>query len=286
MAESTTIEWTDSTWNPVRGCALVSPGCTNCYAMKVAHRFSGKGEAYAGLTKLTKGGPVWTGQVRELPELLERPLKWKHPRRIFVNSMSDLFHEDVHGDFIDAVLDTVRAAPRHTFQILTKRAARMQAFMRHYKPIPNLWLGVSVEDQARADERIPLLLQTPAAVRWISAEPLLGPIDLRDPPNDMGEPRFSYLERIDGTGPRIDWIVAGGESGPGARPMHPDWVRSLRDQCGASSVPFFFKQWGAWALPIPEDGVPPGACDGRLYLVGKKAAGRHLDGRTHDEYPA
>jgi protein gp37 len=299
MGDKTTIEWTDATWNPVRGCSIVSKGCTNCYAMKQAHRSSGAGGAYEGLTKLTKGGPVWTGAIRELPELLDQPLRWQRPRRIFVNSMSDLFHEDVHGDFIDEVLDVIRrcnyGGVGHTFQILTKRAARMHDFMKYYQPLPNLWLGVSVEDQAAAEERIPLLLQTPAAVRWISAEPLLGPIDLlqithhftalshevfnslyKKEPLNRGQPR-----------PRLDWVVAGGESGPGARPMHPDWARSLRDQCAAAGVAFFFKQWGSWTpycAPLEAEQVQLEGCNMRR--VAKKAAGRQLDGRTHDEYPA
>jgi len=241
--------------------------------------------------------------------------------------MSDLFHEGVPDEFIAQVWQRMAWNQQHIFQILTKRPQRMldwvlehggeavfagereeyeESLKEHGWPLRNVWLGVSIEDQARADERIPLLLQTPAAVRWISAEPLLGPVDLRDPPNDMGEPRFSYLERVDGTGPRLNWVVVGGESGPGARPMHPDWARSLRDQCAAVGTPFFFKQWGAWspewawANAVNVD-VTTGAArnpnahmgprglavqsQDTLFLVGKKAAGRVLDGRTHDEYP-
>lgn len=260
---STKIEWTDETWNPVRGCAIVSKGCTNCYAMKQAHRFSGPGQPYEGLTKLTKGGPVWTGKIRLVPERLDDPLRWKEPRRIFVNSMSDLFHEDVPHEFIARVFATMVEARQHTFQILTKRPARMLEVMKRFVaeneefggelpedvPPRNVWLGVSTEDQAAADERIPLLLQTPAAVRWISAEPLLGPIDLGI--HRYGETVRSYLrlrERGRGgdiqSGVGLDWVVAGGESGPGARPMHPDWARSLRDQCKAAGVAFLFKQWG------------------------------------------
>jgi protein gp37 len=306
MSQSTAIEWTDATWNPVRGCSIVSKGCTNCYAMRQAHRSNRPGGAYEGLTKLTRGGPVWTGAVREVDELLTQPLKWRRPRRIFVNSMSDLFHENVHGDFIDAILDTVARSNHlglgHQFQVLTKRAERMYRFMRHYRPIANLWLGVSVEDQIAADERIPFLLQTPATVRWISAEPLLGPIDLRA--------HHPLRPRDGGAWTMLDWVVVGGESGPGARPMHPDWARALRDQCGEFGIAFFFKQWGAWApytyvnasnghklvrlgytkteeqrervIGGPTEGTEPY----NVRRVGKKAAGRELDGRTHDEYPA
>ncbi len=310
----TSIEWTDETWNPVRGCAIVSKGCTNCYAMRQAHRSNHSGGAYQGLTMMTKAGPVWNGRIRTVPELVREPFTWRRPRRVFVNSMSDLFHEDVPEDFIRAVWCTMADNPRHVFQILTKRPQRMRDWLLKglkisedfvAPPLRNVWLGVSVEDQAAADERIPLLLETPAAVRWISAEPLLGPIDLRDPPNDMGEPRFSYLERVDGEGPRIDWAVIGGESGPGARPMHPAWARSLRDQCAAANVPFFFKQQGAYTYSVPaaHDGDPDvWVCtDGRvgneeqalaggswqgMFRVGKKAAGRLLDHQLHDEYPA
>jgi protein gp37 len=301
------IEWTEATWNPVRGCAIVSPGCTNCYAMKQAHRFSGDGRAYAGLTKLTKGGPVWTGKAREVPELIGQPAQWRAPRRIFVNSMSDLFHEDVSDDFIARVFATMADCPRHTFQILTKRPQRMRQLLLHdlpYEgpewPLKNVWLGVSTEDQVRADERIPLLLETPAAVRWISAEPLLGPVLLDDGVHswltcrqrctaDTEAPCDSFVD-LKHCYRGIDWVVAGGESGPGARPMHPDWARSLRDQCAAAGVPFFFKQWGNWAPCLDSGGHVASdqekLLDGTWLLkVGKKSAGRELDGRTHDEYP-
>jgi protein gp37 len=251
MADRSSIEWTEASWNPVRGCSIVSPGCTNCYAMKQAHRFSGAGKAYAGLTKMSKGGPVWTGAARTVPELLDAPLHWKKPRRIFVNSMSDLFHEDVPTDFIAQVFAVMAEAKRHTFQILTKRAERMQQLLAHdlnYEgpewPLPNVWIGVSVEDQVRADERIPLLLQTPAAVRWISAEPLLGPVLLRrhiDVTRDGTVEGQIFVDHLTG----LDWVVVGGESGPGARPFDIAWARSLRDQCRAAGVPVFIKQIGA-----------------------------------------
>lgn len=305
MSGKTTIEWTNDTWNPVRGCSIVSPGCKHCYAMRQAIRHASKpGAPYHRLVRMSKAGPVWTGEVTMHPELLEWPLRRRKPRRIFVNSMSDLFHDAVSDDFIARVFATMAEAKQHTFQILTKRAERMRQLLKHdlpYEgpewPLPNVWIGVSVEDQKRTYERIPPLLDTPAAVRWISAEPLLGPIELRDEPNDIGEPRFSYLKRVDGEGPRIDWVVAGGESGPKARPMHPVWARSLRDQCAAAGVPFHFKQWGNW---LPEDQDESGRFEPdeqHLHFwpdvprwasihVGKKAAGRVLDGRIHDEYPA
>jgi len=283
MADRSKIEWTEASWNPVRGCSIVSPGCTNCYAMKMAHRFSGKGKAYDGLTKLTKGGPVWTGKVSLHPELLDWPLRRRKPLRIFVNSMSDLFHEDVPDEFIRAVWCTMFDTPQHTYQILTKRPQRMLEYLLPRlsiggiiaKPLDNVWLGVSVEDQARADERIPLLLQTPAAVRWISAEPLLGPISFEGCWVEYADPAIheNWLERL-------DWIVVGGESGPGARPMQLDWVRSLRDQCHAVGTPFFLKQLGRWPIATKDEGYPwaqlhddAGAPIGEWGLDGKSRKG-------------
>jgi protein gp37 len=258
----TKIEWTNTTWNPVRGCSIVSKGCTNCYAMKQAHRFSGHGMPYEGLTQLTKGGPVWTGKVRTVPEVLDAPLRWKKPRRIFVNSMSDLFHEDVGWDFIDEVFGVMATAPQHTFQVLTKRPRRMLEFVASLSrtpsvrnglvpwPLPNVWLGVSVEDQAAADERIPLLFQMPAAVRFLSMEPLLGPVDLEHLPSHSGIGR--HLDALNNGGcqdadvsARIDWVIVGGESGPGARPFEIPWARSIVQQCKAADVAVFVKQLGA-----------------------------------------
>lgn len=211
MGDKTKIEWTDASWNPVVGCSIVSPGCTNCYAMGQAARIercaAGAGQAthYAGLTQPSKAGPVWTGKLALAPDhILTAPLRWKKPRRVFVNSMSDLFHEDVPDEWIDRVFAVMALAPRHTFQVLTKRAKRMRIYLDQRTdnraeeigvamraiagtsdepglielPLPSVWLGVSAEDQKRADERIPDLLATPAAVRFVSAEPLLGPIDL------------------------------------------------------------------------------------------------------------
>ena len=258
---ATTIEWTDTVWNPVRGCSLVSAGCANCYAMKQAHRFSGKGKPYEGLTELGPQGPRWTGKVRLVPDVLEAPLHWRQPRRVFVNSMSDLFHEDVPDEFIDRVWGIMSLAPRHTYQILTKRPERMLAVVsklvaRHACrdgsdwPLPNVWLGVSVENQQTADERIPLLLQTPAAVRFVSAEPLLGAIDLCR----YCAPNFPC------DWPGLDWVIVGGESGPKARPCYMAWILSIKDQCQAAGVPVFIKQLGSqprgWCAAIPHGDEP------------------------------
>ena len=308
MGDKTKIQWTDATWNPLRGCSRVSDGCRNCYAESVAHRFSGPGMPYEGLTRIVNGRPTWTGEVRMIPELLDQPLRWRKPRRIFVNSMSDLFHENVPDEFIYRVLMTIAHADRHAFQILTKRPERMRKIMQEWgnmigEPPRNAWLGVSVENQAAADERIPLLLDTPAAVRWLSAEPLLEATDVsrwlrpRQRPNADGyggdcSPGWTTDFTV------LDWIVAGGESGPHARPTHPEWMRSLRDQCKAAGVRFFFKQWGEW---IPGSQTSDtgnqtalvGACQHghrwdngtHSWRIGKKAAGRRLDGVPHDEYP-
>ena len=283
MADKTGIEWTDKTWNPVRGCSMVSEGCRNCYAMRFAHRWP---KLYGGLTDSTQR---WTGDVRLVPEMLDAPLHWRKPRRIFVNSMSDLFHEAVPSQFIADCFGVMEKAKQHTFQILTKRPERLEEVMRLFcygVPLPNVWLGVSVEDQATADERIPLLLETPAAVRFVSYEPALGPVDF--------ETWLNY-GRLGEKWDSINWLIAGGESGPHARPAHPDWFRSVRDQCLAAQVPFFFKQWGEWCGFEDAGKHYVGAVlkerthswpNGRVsYRVGKKAAGRLLDGREWNEYP-
>jgi protein gp37 len=310
MASKSNIEWTGHTWNPFAGCAVLSPGCTNCYAMKMAARLDAMGQAlYKGLTKQTKAGAVWRGTVRANPDALLAPLKRKKPTTYFVNSMSDLFYEKFSDELIDRVFAVMALCPQHTFQVLTKRAERMREYVfdGHLRPrltaarrvnllrgigcgdpdaelqwpLPNVWLGVSTERQQEADQRIPHLLQTPAAVRFISAEPLLGPLTI------------SYLEWA-----RLDWVIVGGESGPHARPMHPDWVRSLRDQCEAVGVPFFFKQHGEWLSCTDDNGQisyggdrvhtwggPDIGGDGACYRVGKKAAGRLLDGIEHNAMP-
>jgi len=235
VSEKSAIEWTDSTWNPVTGCTKVSPGCRHCYAETFAERWRGvRGHAYEQGFDLR----IW-------PDRLRKPLSWKKPRMIFVNSMSDLFHERVAEEFVKSVFEVMGEASWHTFQVLTKRADRLAALAPCLDWPPNVWMGVSIESERylwRADR-----LQTvPAAVRFLSAEPLLGPIDNVD---------------LDG----LDWVIAGGESGPGARPMDPAWVRTLRDLCRDAGVPFFFKQWGG---------------------VQKKKNGRTLDGRTWDQMPA
>lgn len=346
--QSTAIEWTDATWNPVRGCSRVSEGCRNCYAERVAHRFSGPGQPYEGLTQIVNGRAAWTGKVQLVEKHLLDPLGWKpvweefgsltdggrackqqRPRRIFVNSMSDLFHENVPDEWIAKIVAITIRAHWHVYQVLTKRPGRMRALLfsvdfwrlvnaqiqadlggvASWKGLPdNVHLGVSVEDQKSADERVPLLLQTPAAVRFLSAEPLLAAIDLTRISQGancwvdvLNAKWFSYhaiggkLTRPSYFG-KLDWVIAGGESGPGARPMHLEWARSLRDQCIGADVPFFFKQWGEWS-PTP---VPGPAWMERArrpenwrewpdlswsHRKGKKAAGALLDGREWKEFP-
>ncbi|MGK2897243.1 MAG: DUF5131 family protein [Burkholderiaceae bacterium] len=323
MSDHTAIEWTDATWNVITGCSVVSAGCKNCYAMKLAGTRLQHHPSRAGLTQPSAAGPVWNGQVRFNMQWLEQPLGWKRPRQIFVCAHGDLFHEAVPDQWIADVFGVMHAAPWHTFQVLTKRAARMRALLSspafvdlveesaalhtHAEvvlPLPNVWLGVSVEHQGAADERIPELLATPAAVRWISAEPLLGPIALWRVNYGGGFFVNVLLEQNTEdviVQPALDWVVAGGESGRAARPMHPDWARSLRDQCAMAGVAFHFKQWGEWAphdlggemrdgtavllhaLGNPEGHFRRG--DVFVERVGKRKAGRLLDGRTHDDYP-
>lgn len=394
MPGKSEIEWTDKTWNPVTGCTKVSPGCRNCYAETLTRRWAGK--EFVPWTAKAQGE---AGQpaVTLRPDRLEQPLKWRKPQRIFVNSMSDLFHEDVPDEFIAQTFVTMMLAKDHTHQILTKRADRMsdlvprlKALMRdvmyqaiksydnggpepwffrrqgrHHGaprdywierwyndhtendpknphldwrnwPLRNVWLGVSVENQRYADERIPLLLQTPAAVRFISAEPLLGPVDLtridygwqleatlRDykawrghapvelEPSERHPKGTAFLDILNGywddgwdvgkDAERLDWVIVGGESGPKARPMHPDWVRSLRDQCQAAGVPFFFKQWGRW-IPLVDNGPLEPAdryvgIDGAIRAgdwvedtdvamrpVGKGKAGHYLDNMVYQQF--
>lgn len=256
MSTKTAIEWTDATWNPVTGCTKVSEGCAHCYA-----------ETWAGrhLGEFSKDKARKFTDVRTHADKLTLPLSWSKPRRIFVNSMSDLFHRDVPDAFIRQVFEVMASAHRHTFQILTKRPERMNRFLSDLKvaPLPHVWLGTSVEDQRAADDRVPQLVGTPARVRFLSCEPLLGPVDL--------SPWFGGLCGI-------DWVIVGGESGPKARPMHPQWARALRDQCASAGVAFFFKQWG--------DNMPMEHRGGVSWVrVGKKAAGRLLDGCEHNAMP-
>lgn len=268
--DRTKIAWTESTWNPLRGCSPVSDGCRNCYAAAVAYRFKGPGQPYEGLAEWrggeTNGRAVFNGQIRFVESAIDQPLRWKRPRRIFVNSMSDLFHENVPDVFIARVFAVMIDAPRHTFQVLTKRPDRMAAVTtspvfwymvrawlktNHREcpgslPLdvtpmvrPHIWLGTTVENQAAFDTRIEDLVRCEAAVKWLSMEPLLEGVDISAAvdPLDGGYVGRSF----------IHWVVAGGESGHGARPADPDWFRDIRDQCVDAGVPFFFKQHGtAW----------------------------------------
>ncbi len=245
MGMKTAIEWTEVTWNPVRGCARESDGCRHCYAERMAYRFSGDGLPYQGLVKMTSQGPKWTGKVNLIHDLVEAPKHWRKPSVVFVNSMSDLFQERIPLEFIQSVFKTMSECPQHTFQVLTKRSERLLK-VAHALPWPaNVWMGVSVED-SRVVDRINALSDTPAVVKFLSCEPLIGPLDAL-PLDD------------------IDWVIVGGESGPGARPMKPEWVQSILRQCKDSETAFFFKQWGG---------------------VRKGTAGRTLNGRTYDEMPA
>jgi protein gp37 len=255
----TKIEWTRGadgsdgyTWNPVVGCTKVSQGCKLCYA-KTIHDMRHK--AFLAGKAVAPQYSMPFEMVQLMPDRLTWPLSLRQPSRIFVNSVSDLFHEDVPDEFIDQVFAVMALADRHTFQVLTKRPKW---------PLPNVWLGTSVEDQKAADERIPLLIETPAAIRFLSIEPLLGPVDLTDVRrhdgwriNALTGEEFLPGEIVSGHLGKIDWVIAGGESGSSKqspRPMHPDWARSLRDQCVAAGVPFLFKQWGEWG-GLDNDGI-------------------------------
>lgn len=240
MSDGSAIEWTEATWNPVTGCTKVSPGCDNCYAERLARRLQAMGNP-----RYRNGFAVTLHA-----DQVELPLRWRQPRMIFVNSMSDLFHDDVPDEFIVGVFRTMERAGWHTFQVLTKRPGRMASFLKRNQaqPLPNVWLGTSVEDQRWATVRIPKLLTVPAAVRFLSCEPLLGPVSLE-----------RWLRSRS-----IHWVIAGGESGPGHRPIQSRWVQGIRDECRATGVAFFFKQWG-----------------GRT----SKAGGRTLDGRVWSQMP-
>jgi protein gp37 len=278
---STKIEWTNETWNPVIGCDKISPGCDNCYAERMAARLANMGqtETYGNVVtwgnsetppEFSLANGQWCGKTHFVESALNKPLHWKKPRMIFVCSMGDLFHESVPFEWIDKVMTVIASCPQHTFQVLTKRPNRMKEWFEYkdhlwknegmkgperirylawhnygkmieheeFWPLQNLWLGVTAEDQKRADERIPILLQIPAVKRFLSIEPMLGAIDLlKEYPVGKGSVTYGAL---------LDWIICGGETGPGARPIHPDWVRSLRDQCIETNTPFFFKSWGEW----------------------------------------
>jgi len=316
----TSIEWTRSddgtagmTWNPVMGCSRVSEGCRACYAERIAARFSGPGQPYEGLATMGKNGPRWTGKVRLIDSALYEPLRWRKPRRVFVNSMSDLFHEQLSDEDIDKVFAIIQASPQHQFQVLTKRPERMRIYVIGAKdrvrdaceyladergwfhahqdrawPLDNVWLGVSTENQETANERIPFLLRTPAAIRFVSCEPLLGHIALPIPRtwgrrsdgkwgcdacyngdrcDERNHVSRNSCEACLGTGAvqSIDWCIVGSESGPSARPMDRAWARALKDQCVAAGVPFFLKQ--------------------TLDERGRKVSLPLLDGRQWAEFP-
>lgn len=381
MSDSTRISWTDATWSPVTGCTKVSDGCLNCYiertppfrmngraftcprcggtgyvedsdGNRLAFGKAGKPLLGAQCTRCAGTGRAGVGDttgVRMHEDRLGVPLHWRKPRKVFVCSMADLFHDSVSSSFIASVFAVMALSPQHTFQVLTKRHGRMQSLLSspdfhwrvwhailtishgkslpippaitaHFRggarlsesameALPNVWLGVSVEDQKTADLRIPALLDSPAAVRWLSCEPLLGPVDLgvwtapHSPECLDGDDAPPWCTCGRDYAGYLDWVVVGGESGRGARPMHPDWARSLRDQCRDAGVPYLFKQWGEWVpesstlgkldMNGPRYDMGSGECwlrgpDGRYAVmrrVGKKRAGRMLDGCTHDEYP-
>jgi protein gp37 len=280
----TKIEWTDATWNPVTGCSHAgTPGCDRCYAKRMATRLAGR---YG----YPKENPF---AVTVHPERLEEPLHWRKPSMVFVCSMGDLFHDDVPTEWIEMVFTAMALTPRHTYLLLTKRPERMSDFLNsaYYRwTLSNVWLGVTAENQAAADGRIPLLLQTPAAKRFVSCEPLLGPTDLAPWLSCSSEAGLDgqFSDR-NGYRGRLHWVIAGGETGPGARPMHPEWARSLRDQCQAAGVPFFFKHHGEWynGRPMNADMIPWLDIDEhtRMWHVGKQIAGRALDGREWNEAP-
>jgi len=369
MGDKTKIEWTSASWNPTRGCTKVSAGCKLCYAETQAKRFCGAGQPYEGTIERGR----WNGKVRLVPEKLLRPVRWQRPRYIFVNSMSDLFHEDIPDEYILAVFGVMSAARHHQFQVLTKRperAARWFAWAekqwsgperwkvgdpyvddvlfaaaeqtaphdmhwprrwemtlaRNDWPLPNVWIGVSVENQETADTRIPWLLRIPAVIRWLSMEPLIGGVTIAKWLGTVHEDSVG-IANLDQSIPAalgvpfhdpwlrgVDWVVVGGESGGRhARPLHPTWARTIRDECANDNVPFFFKQWGEhapWSDDHFDTGAYPDGEDALFWMhdngaqaglvssthatnekwhpflsVGKGAAGRLLDGRLHDDLP-
>lgn len=319
MGDKSAIEWTEATWNVVTGCTKVSEGCRHCYIERTPP-FRTTGRRFTGPDG--PGEPGATTGVVLHPDRLTLPLRWRKPRRVFVNSLADLFHDDVPDEFIAHTFGVMGHARQHTFQVLTKRPGRMASLLNsedfqrsvsrfawykstflggvHTWPLSNVWLGVSVESQKWADVRIPPLLRTPPAVRFLSCEPLLSPVDLEAFLLHPGCRPCSLWRDAGASGPRpcaehcpppLDWVIVGGESGPGARPMHPQWARDLRDQCRASGVAYFFKQWGEWAPagdldPDVRERAPEQlAGDEYVCRVGKKRAGRELDGREWSEYP-
>jgi protein gp37 len=364
MADNTHIEWADATVNWINGCELASPGCTNCYAMRLAGTRMKNDPTRKDLTRPSKSGPVWNGMVRNNPKHLVLPVGWRKPRRIFWNAHGDMFLGNVPDGWIDMQFAIMAITPQHTHMCLTKRNKRMRAYLTNPEtprriaavlaefgdllrvtpamrakalartgegvpeavvwPLPNVWMGVSVEDQERANQRIPDLLASPAALRFLSCEPMLGPIDLGEVRwHVSGYPLFGALAKPDEPDDfryfchhqhGIRWVIVGGESGPGARPMHPEWARSLRDQCAAAGAIFHFKQWGEWSprewkadqgthalhRNAPENGSfqklnhHPNSCERSseapsgwqaFAKQGKKAAGSLLDGIEHNGMP-
>lgn len=341
MGDKSKIAWCDATINPCYGCSPVSPACDHCYAARLADRMAHNVAVCQYYEGLTDRGAQWTGRVNLFPGQMEQALRWRRPRRIFLGSMTDLFHEAVPDEFLDQIFACVALAPRHTFLVLTKRPERMRRYFTRFSrqhhtqvleraamamfgedaanaagnaldgvlseghnvgwPMRNLWLGVTAEDQKRADERVPILLDTPAVQRFVSVEPMLGKIDLTAIAHpEAYDAEVGLLDALRGmtcdddpTHPALDWIICGGESGPGARPMHLEWVRSLRDQCQGARVPFFLKQMGEYA-PCPAGKckeVDP-ACKilneqfgSSMCRVGKRTAGRLLDGVEWNEFP-
>ena len=311
--DNSKISWTDATWNPVNGCTPVSEGCRNCYAATMAFRFSGPGEQYDGLAERRGNRAVFNGTMRLLPARLDQPLRWKRPRKIFVNSMSDLFHEGIETDFIARVFAVMVDAKRHVFQVLTKRPERMAAltndpaFWRAVRgwlkgnhlvnasdapldgsPIirPNIWLGTSVEDQKAYDSRVPYLLDCKAEVLWLSMEPLLGPVENMEA-NFYLSGRTRRADKTltaPASAPRVGWVVVGGESGPGARVMLPAHARSILAQCRAADVPFFFKQHGTGATVDPDVDTWRREAGWLPQSIHRKG-GDTLDGKAWHEYP-
>lgn len=303
MTDAVEIAWTDTTWNPLAGCTRKSAACRRCYAESFTAESARGGGWGQGFAEVGDNGAAWTGKVALREDRIGFPLDLEHPSRIFVNSLSDLFHESLDKGTIDKIFAVMALAPRHVFQVLTKRPKTMQPYLadaatparieRHMAelgggaarietwPLPNVWLGVTAENQKEADRRIPLLLATPAVVRWVAAEPLLEALDLKP---------GTWLKSEGGgesTGPKLDWVVAGGETSTQAQPCHPDWARGLRDQCARTATPFFWTHWGEH---IPATGVEERAAEEPARMtwepIGSSPASRRLDGRLHEGFPA
>jgi protein gp37 len=293
------IAWTDTVWNPLAGCTRKSAACRHCYAESITALSARAGGWGTGFAEIVDGAAAWTGKIALRDDRLTFPLGLENPGRVFVNSLSDLFHESLDEATIDKVFAVMAAAPRHVFQVLTKRPKTMQPYLadpgtpmrieRHMAelggsakidawPLPNVWLGVTAENQKEADRRIPLLLQTPAAVRFVAAEPLLEALDLKP---------GTWLKAEADAGPKIAWVVAGGEIGSEAQPCHPDWVRGLRDQCARTATPFFWTHWGEH---VPATGIEKETAETPARMtferIGARPMVRRVDGRLHEAFPA